>query len=259
MTQSSAQRLRECSFYSPSLGREMRYNIVLPEGYSDSAQRFPVLYLLHGWNGDHTNWSSLTNLVAYTQQYSFIVVTPDGQNSWYVNSASKPADRFYDYLTRDLISIIDAEFRTIASAEHRAIAGLSMGGYGSLLASLKRPELFCVAGSISGAFDAPLEIETVLPDVRESIEHAYGEPDSKTRKDNDLFTLVANAHPPLPYIFLQCGSADSLLPANRRFAAALRERNIAYEYHEIPGDHTWEFWDSSLPPLLRVIAGRIVP
>jgi S-formylglutathione hydrolase FrmB len=237
----------------------MRYLIVLPQKYETSQQRFPVLYLLHGWNGDHRNWCTLTNLVAHAQQYSFIIVTPDGQNSWYVNSATTGADRFFDYIALDLISVIDAEYRTIASPQRRAIAGLSMGGYGSLLVALKHPEMFSAAGSISGAFDAPRGIETVVPELRESIESAYGAASSAARAENDLFRLIAKASPPLPYIFLQCGIQDALLPSNRRFAAALSGRNIAHEYHQLPGDHSWEFWDSSLLPLLRVVGERILP
>jgi len=247
-------RLREGTFHSASLNREMRFMIVLPEGYEVSQQRFPVLYLLHGWNGDYTNWCTLTNIAAYSKNLPLIIVTPDGQNSWYVNSETTPADRFYDYVASDLISAIDAEYRTFASPHRRAIAGLSMGGYGSLLVALKHPEMFAVAGSISGAFDAPSGIEDVLPDVCESIERAYGPTGSATRTENDVFILAAKPGNLLPYIFLQCGIQDSLLLSNRRFAACLSANKIAYEYHEAPGDHTWAFWDSALPPLLQTVS-----
>jgi putative tributyrin esterase len=253
-------RLQECSFPSAALGREMRYMAVLPAGYAGSQQRYPVLYLLHGWNGDYKNWCTLTNLVGYAEHHQFIVITPDGQNSWYVNSATVPADRFYDYIATDLIAEVDARFRTIASAQRRAIAGLSMGGYGSLLVALKHPEMFSVVGSISGAFEAPCGIENVLPDVRDSIERAYGEPTSAVRRDSNVFELTKRAPVAgFPYIFLQCGVDDLLLPSNRRFVAEVSARKLAYEYHEFPGDHTWEFWDSALSPLLRTVAARILP
>jgi S-formylglutathione hydrolase FrmB len=252
-------RVIDSAFRSLALARDMSYTILLPAGYDGSHQRFPVLYLLHGWNGDHTNWCTLTNLARYAQAYPFIIVTPDGQNSWYVNSATIPADRFYDYIASDLISAIDAQYRTLALPQHRAIAGLSMGGYGALLLALRQPQMFAAAASISGALDGPTGVENVLPDVRESTGRAYGAAMSATRSENDIFALVRTSSTPLPYMFLQCGIQDVLLPSNRRFAAELSSAGIPYEYHELPGDHTWDFWDSALPPLLQVIASRIVP
>jgi S-formylglutathione hydrolase FrmB len=255
----STTRLQECTFHSAALARDMRYMVLLPDGYEESHRRFPVLYLLHGWNGNHTNWCTLTNLVGYSDGYSFIIVMPDGQNSWYVNSATMSSDRFYDYITSDVISIIDGQYRTIASPHRRAVAGLSMGGYGALLAALKQPEMFAVVGSISGALDGPNGVENVVPDLRESTEQAYGQPGSPARLENDLVNLLRRTEAPLPYMFLSCGNQDALLPSNRRFVAELSSKGTIYEYHEIPGDHNWEFWDNSLPLLLKVVASRIVP
>jgi putative tributyrin esterase len=259
VTPSNDHRVQECIFSSAALGRDMRCMVILPDGYATAPQRFPVLYLLHGWNGDYRNWCTLTNLVAHAQRYPIIVVTPEGGNSWYVNSATVAADRFYDYASSDLIAAIDNRYRTLASRHARAMAGLSMGGYGSLLIALKHPELFAAVGSVSGAFDAPSGVENVLPDVRESTDRAYGPSASATRSSNNLFELLKRAQAAaMPYVYLQCGTEDVLLPSNRRFAAALTERKILHEYHEVPGDHTWEFWDNALPPMLKVIASHIV-
>ena len=81
------------SFFSTALAQEMPYEVVLPAGYSGSQQRYPVLYLLHGWQGDETNFVSLTHLVEDASAYKLIVVTPRGGNSWYVNSATRAKDR----------------------------------------------------------------------------------------------------------------------------------------------------------------------
>jgi len=253
-------RVQEKIFHSKALNRDMHYTIVLPADYRNSQRRFPVLYLLHGWAGDYTNWVKLTKLVEYSRRYSIIIVTPDAQNSWYVNSATVPGDRFEDYIISDLIPEIDSHWRTLASPEHRSIAGLSMGGYGSILFGLKHPDLFTVVGSVSGAFDGPDGIEHVLPDVRESTDRAYGPAESATRIDNDVYSLIAKAdEKTAPYLFLECGSQDPLLPSNRKFVKELSSKNVRYEYHEYPGAHSWEFWDHSLPMMLEVIARRIVP
>jgi putative tributyrin esterase len=259
-----SQRVQEQSFHSQSLNRDMHYAIVLPVDYERSQQRYPVLYLLHGWAGDYTNWVKLTKLVEYSTRYPMIVITPDAQNSWYVNSATVPADRFEDYIINDLIREIDTRWRTIASPDRRAIAGLSMGGYGSVLFALKHPGSFSVVGSVSGAFDAPTGVEHVIADLRESTDRAFGAPSSTTRKENDIYSLLSSVmagakHSSVPYFFLECGSQDSLLPSNRKFVEELSSKNVLYQYHEYPGAHTWEFWDKSLPMMLEVIATRILP
>jgi putative tributyrin esterase len=226
--------LQEQTFHSKALDRDMHYLAVLPAGYNNSQQRYPVLYLLHGWAGDYTNWVKLTKLVEYSRRYPMIIITPDAQNSWYVNSATVPADRFEDYIINDLIREVDTRWRTIASPDRRAIAGLSMGGYGSVLFGLKHSESFAAVGSVSG------------------------------RTDNDIYPLLYSALAKtggvsIPYFFLECGSQDPLLPSNRKFVEELSSKNVSYEYHEYPGAHTWEFWDQSLPLMLEVIAARIVP
>jgi putative tributyrin esterase len=253
-------RVQERIFHSKALNRDMHYIVVLPVDYGRSQQKYPALYLLHGWAGDYTNWVKLTNLVEYSGRHPMIIVAPDAQNSWYVNSATVPRDRFEDYIVNDLIPEIDSRWRTIASPQRRAIAGLSMGGYGAVLFGLKHPGLFAVVGSVSGAFDGPAGIEHVMPDLRESTDRAFGPVGNTTRIDNNIYSLLAKAgQTGIPYLFLDCGSQDPLLPSNRKFVEDLSLKNVPYEYHEYPGAHTWEFWENSLPMMLDVIATRIVP
>ena len=199
--------------------------------------------------------SSLTHLVEVASRYALIIVTPQAVNSWYVNSATNPADRYADYIADDLIAEIDGHYRTIASSHQRAVAGLSMGGYGALLLTLRHPDLFGFAGSISGAFAGPSGIEHVLPELKPSTDEAFGPPGSATRKENDLDTLIEGADPAkTPYMFLECGTSDPLLPSDRHVVAELSARGFTYEYHELPGAHTWSFWDNSVPPLLDVLS-----
>jgi S-formylglutathione hydrolase FrmB len=246
------------TFFSAALQRQMPYEIVLPAGYSSGQQRYPVLYLLHGWQGDETNWVKLTHLVELASRYSLIIVTPRALNSWYVNSATNPADRYADYIADDLIAEIDGHYRTIATSHQRAIAGLSMGGYGAVLLTLRHPGLFDFTGSISGAFAGPSGIEDVMPGLKPSTDQAFGPPDSATRKENDLDTLIAAANPAkTPYMFLECGTSDPLLPSDRHVVAELSARGFAYEYHEMPGSHTWSFWDNSVPNLLDVLSKKL--
>ena len=140
---------------SKLMAREMPYRVILPYGYStNSIDRFPVIYLLHGLTGHFNNWTEKTKLASYAFRHNFIIVTPEGNDGWYTDSASTPNDKYESYIVKELIPEIDKNYRTLADRKNRAIAGLSMGGYGSLKFGLKYPEMFALAGSFSGALGA---------------------------------------------------------------------------------------------------------
>lgn len=236
-------------------GAKLPFQVLLPADYASSERRrYPVLYLLHGANGDESDWTTRTNLASYVEHYRLIVVMPGVGNSWYANSAGDERARYEDAIIRDLIPHIDARYRTLASAYGRGVAGLSMGGFGAMKFALRYPHLFAFAASFSGAFDAP-RTNIVSTSVNE--EHSkillriFGATGSETRRQNDLFQLLgaSNAGARLPYLYISTGANDTLasvLPANPRFADALRERKAVYEYHERPGGHDWHFWDAEI-------------
>lgn len=245
------------TFYSESLGRQVRYRILLPVGYADSGARFPVLYLLHGLYGDRGNWSELTKLADYGRSQKIIIVMPDAANSWYVNSQSNAADRYEDFIHLELIAEIDRRYRTIPDRQARAIAGLSMGGYGALKFSLKYPELFIFAASMTGALSAPLDLGDQVMEFRDELLKAFGPHGDPCREQNDVFSLARVAKPAhLPYLCLDCGVQDSFLATNRDFVALLKDREIAYEYHEYQGGHEWEYWDERLHSVLQLLSQR---
>ena len=246
-------RVEEHIFHSASLGRDMHYLILLPHDYSGGS-RFPVLYLLHGLYGDYKNWDTKTRLEHIAGQYSLLIVTPDADDSWYTNSATEPADKFEDYIARDLISEIDRKYRTVAEKRARAIAGLSMGGYGAVKFALSYPDRFAFAGSLSGAFNATQNLDDLRPEFRNQLRQVFGNAGSATRTDNDVFLLLKSSRHRYPYFYLACGSSDFFLGTNRALAARLSAQKIPYEYHETPGDHTWEYWDAGLTPLLQAVA-----
>lgn len=251
---------------SAALGRRMPYRVLLPAGYDMGMRRYPVLYLLHGLTGAHSDWESRTRLADHLRPFELVVVMPEGQNSWYADAAANPADKFETYIQDDLIADVQKKYRVLATRHGRAIAGLSMGGYGAMKFALKRPDRFVVAGSLSGALGAarppaspdPARTEPPTPfqrTVQESMEAAFGPPGSPGRTAHDLFALVEKADPArLPYLYLDCGTEDGLLEVNREFTALLRVRKIAYEYHEVPGAHTWDYWDRQAIQLLHVLA-----
>src|SRR6185437_16621344 len=181
-------------FHSVSLAREMHYRILLPRSYENGG-RFPVLYLLHGIYGDYKNWDTRTGLENYVKNLNIIIVMPDADDSWYTNSATVPADKFEDYIAKDLIAEIDEKYRTIHDGHQRAIAGLSMGGYGAVKFGIKYPELFAFAGSLSGALDAAQNLDTLRPEFRAKLLEVFGADDNPHRKQNDVFQLLNTARP----------------------------------------------------------------
>ena len=229
---------------SEALGAEVPYQVILPAHYEKSRERYPVLYLLHGISGHFSDWVSRTNLAEHARLYKLIVVLPEGGDLMYVNS---PRGREEDHIVKELIPAVDRAFRTIPLRRARAVAGLSMGGYGALLMGLKHPNLFAFAGSFSGALEIPQMTE------RKEIMEVFGPPDTPLRKQNDLWELLKAAKPPLPYFYLDCGTEDRLLDSNRKFAQALQAAKIPYEYRELPGGHTWDYWDRQVRQLLMVV------
>jgi putative tributyrin esterase len=242
----------EAIFHSASLDRDMHYLALLPRDYGNG-RRFPVLYLLHGLYGDYKNWESRTGIESYGKTMSLLIVMPDADDSWYTNSATIPRDKFEDYITQDLISEIDRKYRTIRERSARAIAGLSMGGYGAVKLALEHPDLFAFAASLSGAFNAPGDLDHVRPEFGANLLEVFGKAGSRTRTENDIFLLLKTVHA-YPYFYLACGTEDFFLGTNRALAAQLSSQRVPYEYHETTGGHTWEYWDSALNPMLQAAA-----
>jgi putative tributyrin esterase len=245
--------ISDARFHSAALGREMSFRIYLPHAYQASTARYPVLYLLHGIYGTFENWDQLTRLPTYAKGMDWIIVMPDAGNSWYVNSATVPEDRFEDYIANDLMAEIDARYRTITTRHARAIAGLSMGGYAAMKLALRNPQRFGFAGSLSGAFDAARNLDEQVAEFAPKLLEVFGAAGNPARAHNDLFELLAKAMADLPHLYLACGIADSFLSVNRQYVADLSARHVLYEYHETPGGHDWDYWDREIQPLLAAL------
>lgn len=247
-------RAGDFTFHSASLGRDMHYRVLLPREYGQGG-RFPVLYLLHGLYGNYLDWDTRTGLENYARNLPILIVMPDADDSWYTNSATVPADKFEDYIAKDLIAEVDNRFATIRNRDARAIAGLSMGGYAAMKFALKRPDLFAFAGSLSGALNAGTNLNAQRPEFRAKLLEVFGPEGSPTRRQNDVFRLLNASAPqtPYPYLYLACGTSDYFLQTNREFVSQLSSRKIAYEFHETAGGHTWEYWDAAVQPMLRAM------
>jgi putative tributyrin esterase len=250
-------RVDTVKFQSKLVNATLPYNVILPPDY-DAAKtaRYPVLYLLHGLTGHYTDWVGRTNIADYAVHYRIIVVTPEGNDSWYI-------ENYETYILLELIPDVQQRYRTIEARDGRAIAGLSMGGYGAIKFGLKSPQTFAFAASMSGAFGMTRFTDEQVPaSWRESLK-LFGPAGSQTRKANDLFELIGNVPASqitsLPYFYFDCGTEDSplIFPYNRQLADMMVDRKIPHEYRELPGDHSWAYWDRQVQEILRLAGQKL--
>jgi S-formylglutathione hydrolase FrmB len=264
-TQIANARVDTVKFQSKLVNTTLPYNVILPADYDASrTTRYPVLYLLHGLDGHYSDWVSRTNLADYASEYSLIIVMPEGNDGWYTDSATVATDKYESYILKELLPDVDERYRTIQARYGRAIAGLSMGGYGAIKFGLKAPQTFVFAASLSGAFGVTRLSEKEIPASWKDSLALFGSPDSDTRKANDVFELTRNVATTrissLPYFYFDCGTEDAplIFSSNRELSALMYEKKIPHEFRELPGDHSWAYWDRQVQEVLR-IAGQKMP
>jgi len=246
--------LCELRYYSDALGKQAAANVILPD--TGGAGPFPVLYLLHGLSDDYTIWLRRTSVERYVQNMPLIVVMPDGGRGFYSD-----AEQGYAYkkaLAEELVDRIDRTFPTRAERSGRAVAGLSMGGYGALRFALDYPDRFCAAVSLSGALEwghgktrwdgRPFEAEW---------RRIFG--DDPAGGPCDLYALAeqTKAAGALPALRVDCGVDDFLIEPNRAFHAHLNALGVPHEYDEFAGKHDWEYWDDHIKDALRFLTPHL--
>ena len=252
-------------FQSKLINATLPYNVILPPGYRTSATtRYPVLYLLHGHGGHYTDWLTRTNVADCAAQYRMIIVMPEGNNSWYVDGAAGSNDKYESYILQELMPDVDKRYRTIQSRYGRAIAGLSMGGYGAIKYGVKYPATFVFAASMSGAFGVTRYTEKEMGGQNwEPFIKTFGPLGSETRKANDIFEitkgLTAGRVASLPYFYFDCGTEDAAqhFDRNRELSELFLEKKIPHEYRELPGNHSWQYWDQQVQEVLKIAAEKL--
>ncbi len=255
----SGAKMIDVTFHSAALNREMPYRAILPAKIAPN-QKLPVLYLLHGGGGSFRDWSNYSDIAGYAER-GLILVMPEGNSSYYTNSADRPQDRYEDYIVQDLIADVEQRFPAATDRAHRAIAGVSMGGFGAVVLALKHPDLFIFAGGMSSALDVPSRPFSIKR-VGQYRQHSsiFGPWGSQSRRASDPFVLVRSVDPAhVPYLFLTCGDLEGLLPTNRRFAATLQARHFNYEFHTVSGGHDWNQWSRNVPALMKSVMDHLKP
>jgi len=242
--------MRDVTFHSQALQRDMQYRVFLPQ--NPGKQKPAVVYLLHGGGGTFRDWSNYSN-VARSAAGDLILVMPQGDYSYYTNAALRPQDRYEDYIINDLPADVEARFSARADRGGRAIVGVSMGGFGAVKLALRHPERYAFAGALSAAIDVPRRrFSWKRLNQSRAYRDMFGPDGSDSRRNNDPFILARSADPgAAPYFYLTCGRQEGLLAPNREFAALLTKYKIIHEFHEVPGGHDWNQWNTNLTGLFE--------
>lgn len=255
---------------SQILGKDVEYSIYLPPDYETSSRRYPVLYLLHGYSDDETGWTQFGEVKAIADRQlskdemtAMIIVMPDAGISWYINSYDGKV-MFEDFMIKELIPFIDATYRTRTDRQYRAVAGLSMGGHGTFILSMKHPDLFSTAAPLSAAVWTDAEIMG-MPDENWSrgIGLVYGK-DLKGKdrlgshyQKNSGIGLVNNLNAEdlkkVRY-YIDCGDKDFLIKGNMALHAFMIDKKIPHEFRVRAGVHDWTYWRTALPEVFRFVS-----
>lgn len=257
------------SLTSKILGKEVRYSIYLPAGYNDTNRSFPALYLLHGYTDDETGWTQFGDVQRIADQTfangeapPAIIVMPDGGVSFYINSHDGKV-RYEDFFINEFIPEIENRYRIRKKKEFRAVAGLSMGGYGSLIFSLKHPELFAAAAPLSAAVWTDQEILDVPNDRWDGFMGVFLQ---KGLKGRDRLNQHWQSNSPLKIVettpveklksvryYIDCGDEDFLIKGNMALHAAMIDKGVPHEFRVRDGVHNWPYWRAALPEVLKFI------
>ena len=255
----------ECrSLPSNILGRKVAYCVLLPPSYDgEKTRRYPVLYFLHGLGENEQvlpnsgGWNLIQDLWDERRIGDFLIVTPDADRSFYINSRDGRV-RYEDFFIREFLPYIESHYRIRSDRAHRGISGVSMGGYGSLRFGFRYPTLFGSLSAHSAALVANLPRAQLGTPGEQALSmalgSAFGNPFDRTFWDrNSPFTLVRNSPPPVGLkIYFDCGTEDEygFNVGAQAFHDLLVSRGIPHEFHLYLGGHDVAYVAQHLPASL---------
>ena len=254
----------QLSLKSEILGSERKYAIYLPSDYDYSNREYPVLYLLHGAGDDHTGWVQFGEVKSITDKAnkngvstSMIIVMPDAQTGekGYFNDISQKWN-YEDFFFEELMPHVEKRFRIKKNKRFRAIAGLSMGGGGTFLYALHRPDLFSSAAPLS-AWMGPQNLEEMRQFAdRENMKFDEANMEIFLNRNNPLRLVEQMDAKDLNSVrwYIDCGDDDFLYEGNSLMHIKMRDKKINHEFRIRDGGHTWTYWRTALPTVLSFIS-----
>ena len=257
------------SFPSSILGRDVNYAVYLPPDYAASGRRYPVVYLLHGYTDDESAWIQFgeVNLaadrgIAGREIPPLIIVMPDAGVSWYINDHRNKV-RDEDMFIRELIPHIDKTYRTRPKKEFRGVAGLSMGGWGALVFSMRHPDMFAACAAFSAAVWTDEEYSAMEEkEYLSMLGPVFGpQPAGKARLTahfksysplDQAKTMGVDTLQKVRY-YIDCGDDDELVKGNSALHVILKDRKVSHEFRVRDGGHTWSYWRTGIADGLKFI------
>jgi enterochelin esterase-like enzyme len=228
---------------SPALNTRENYFIYVPPDPQKSGRRFPVLYMLHGGGGRH-EWidygliGMADKAIAAGTLPPMIIVLPQGDQGYWVNHIDG-GPKWGDYLSRDLVQHIDASYPTIADAKHRAVGGLSMGGWGALYQAFTHPDEFGVVGAHAPSLRGG---DGSMPFLPRGSAFAQYDPRELANNAPNITGLR---------VYLDADEQDPWVKPDADLHNRLDQRHIANEWHVFPGRHGGTYWHDHIPDYLQ--------
>lgn len=249
----------EVNVRSKELFRTVPMYVILPvdkmtdEPYE--SKPFKTLYLLHGLEGNYTDWLYGTRIQEWAEERNLAVVMPSGDNSFYVDN---PVSRNGKFIGQEILELTRRMFPLSRKREDTFIAGLSMGGFGAIRNGLVYHENYGYVAGLSSAlhlFEVPFDMPG--RNLRAEDE-AFGNIEEAAKTDKNPRIALENlkkeheANPaaPLPKIYLSCGTEDHLVVIARLYRDLLRDAGLDVTYYEGPGVHNWDFWNQEIQKVL---------
>ncbi len=250
------------SFKSSALNRDLKFTIYLPDGYKDSATRYPVVYLLHGAGGDEFEWlrkggaaETLDGLIKRGLIRPSVAVMPTaGPASWWTDGAAEKAGTA---LMNELLPYVESKYKVSSERKDRTVGGLSMGGYGALNLSLQHPDKFCGAAIISPAIYDPLPPETsAARRAPQFIRNGQFDPDTwKSLNYPAHLDSYAKGSAKVP-MWIVSGDHDFLgiaLMSAQLYWRIFKLQPKQVELRVVDGDHEWLVFRDALPEALQYV------
>ena len=268
--QSTSGKLMESlTMESKILKKGVEYCIYLPPDYDSSQRHYPIVYLLHGYTDDETGWVQFgeahiaaNEAIASREIPPMIIVMPDAGVTWYINDHDGKV-RYEDMFFEEFIPYIESQYRVRSKKEFRAIAGLSMGGYGTLIYALKHPDMFAACAPLSAAIyteDVVINHEQERWDRIEGVMYGKGvagqDRISDHWKANNPLHVARNANSDtlktVRYYF-DCGDDDFLYKGNAAAHVLFRDLEIPHEFRIRDGAHNWTYWRTGIVDALKFL------
>ena len=212
--------------------------------------KFKTLTLLHGAFDDGSCWVRRTNIEKIADERGFAVVMPEVGNSFYCDMLHGP--KWYEFITEELPQAMRRNFPLSDKPEDNYLAGLSMGGYGTMMIGMRHPERYAALDSMSGALNMARQLNEDLGN-RIPVKDIWGSAEQYTGSESDILAMMeknVKEGKKLPRMFQVIGTEDFLYEQNMDFKKKWEELGLDVHYEEVPGGHDWKIWEAYIPKIV---------